>query len=334
MGISAEQERAFEIREISKRKERYLATNTVERYAWDRGYRRKIELIRTALTQHGIKGYVLDVGASTAGESEVLFHLGFKMVATDINQVALKFSKDRAWRFRKEEMPYYAVDAHSLPFASSTFDAVVAYATLHHMENIDAALGELYRVLRPGGVLFTYEPYAYNPYRRLSEVRDYFKGTIEKSFSMRGLVTLLEEAGFRVSRAEKIVLPPSDWKKRQHSRARAALKDLYFNVSRVLPWLFGNLVAVAQKPGEITGELNDDLEHRLVCPVTGSELRREHDAYVAESGSKRVRYPMHHGIPVLIKQDAEQEQRSAGKAEQSRSETTAVRKRLGSDSTA
>ena len=81
-------------------------------------------------------------------------------------------------------MDYFAIDAHKMPFKNETFDKVIAYEMLHHMEKIDVALKEMFKVLKNGGYFFTVEPYAYNPYRRISEVRDYFRGTIEKSFSI------------------------------------------------------------------------------------------------------------------------------------------------------
>lgn len=42
-------------------------------------------------------------------------------------------------------------DAEQLPFADCTFDRVSSNGVLHHTPNIDAALKEIRRVLRPGG---------------------------------------------------------------------------------------------------------------------------------------------------------------------------------------
>lgn len=47
-------------------------------------------------------------------------------------------------------------DARALPFSSKSFDIVLSNSTLDHMETVDdigTALGEIHRVLRPGGRL-------------------------------------------------------------------------------------------------------------------------------------------------------------------------------------
>ncbi len=60
-------------------------------------------------------------------------------------------------------------DAEALPLASSRFDAVFGFGFLHHVPDWRAALGEVARVLKPGGVYFLeeYYPAAYqNPLTR------------------------------------------------------------------------------------------------------------------------------------------------------------------------
>ena len=48
--------------------------------------------------------------------------------------------------------PHYARSgAAALPFARASFDAVVACLVFEHIESVDAAIGEVARVLRPGG---------------------------------------------------------------------------------------------------------------------------------------------------------------------------------------
>ena len=53
-------------------------------------------------------------------------------------------------------------DAQSLPFADSSFDAVVSCETIEHLPRVQAALNEMYRVTRPGGRLFLTTPNYFN----------------------------------------------------------------------------------------------------------------------------------------------------------------------------
>lgn len=48
-------------------------------------------------------------------------------------------------------------DATSLPFDDAAFDSVVSCLMLHHIIDVDGALGEVARVLRPGGHFVGYD---------------------------------------------------------------------------------------------------------------------------------------------------------------------------------
>jgi len=64
-------------------------------------------------------------------------------------------------------------DAETIPYGDGTFDLVVGHAVLHHIPDVERALREVLRVLRPGGrFVFAGEPTRYGDVvaRRLSQL--------------------------------------------------------------------------------------------------------------------------------------------------------------------
>jgi ubiquinone/menaquinone biosynthesis C-methylase UbiE len=55
---------------------------------------------------------------------------------------------------------FQMMNAEMMEFADNEFDTVCMAHSIHHLENIDKVLGELYRVLRPGGQLILQESFS------------------------------------------------------------------------------------------------------------------------------------------------------------------------------
>jgi ubiquinone/menaquinone biosynthesis C-methylase UbiE/uncharacterized protein YbaR (Trm112 family) len=310
--VSAFGEREFQNKNIFRQRERYLATDVLQKISVDNGYAEKVNQVEQALAH--TSGLVLDIGANTCGESEYLTTRGHSIIATDINEVALGLSKERCAKFGRTAPRYIACDGHRLPFQSESVQFAIFNESLHHMEDARKVLKEVHRVLSPGGKVFMYEPYAYNPYRRLSEVRDRFLGTIEKSFGEGQLKKLLSEAGMTTVSIRRHTCPPSKWKSDVMGNIHRSLKHIYFWASRVLPSVFGNLVAVAEKPGQPAGPSHPathassvSFESILRCPVTGGRLAKlDNDiGYLSLDPAFRGLYRVYQGIPVLIREEAQ-----------------------------
>lgn len=91
---------------------------------------------------------VLDVGAGTGRIAVQLSKLGAAVTALDISEEMLKV-------LAKKDTHILTVlhDAEDLPFDKDTFDSVVANFLVVHLKNPERFLDEVYRVLKPGGLL-------------------------------------------------------------------------------------------------------------------------------------------------------------------------------------
>ncbi len=88
---------------------------------------------------------ILDVGSGTGAVMAELAPLG-PVYGVDFSSLALEFSRERGL------MGLVHGDAQALPFASGSFDVVVSLDTIEHLPDDRAAVAEIFRVLRPGGV--------------------------------------------------------------------------------------------------------------------------------------------------------------------------------------
>jgi ubiquinone/menaquinone biosynthesis C-methylase UbiE len=90
---------------------------------------------------------VLEVGGGEGELAErLLRELGAEVVGIDQ-------SKAMVAEQRAKGIDARVGDVQSLPFADGEFDVAVAAWMLYHVPDLDLGLGELARVLRPGGVL-------------------------------------------------------------------------------------------------------------------------------------------------------------------------------------
>ncbi len=81
-------------------------------------------------------------------------------VATDLDGGQLRRAEkevDRRWVATPTDIALAQADAHRLPFREGTFDVVILFAVLHHVEDWRRVLDECFRVLAPGGRIIVEE---------------------------------------------------------------------------------------------------------------------------------------------------------------------------------
>src|SRR5439155_4692846 len=98
----------------------------------------------------GSKGRLLEVGCGIGVDSIQLAKCGFDVTAVDLTESALQVAKEFAAR-RDVNINFQLGNAEGLDFPDARFDVVYSFGVLHHTPDIEKAVAEVRRVLRPGG---------------------------------------------------------------------------------------------------------------------------------------------------------------------------------------
>ena len=100
-------------------------------------------------------GKVLEIGTGTGFFIVNLWQAGLirQAFATDISSGMIEVCTRNARNVGLKNLEGRAADAEALPYKANSFDLVVGHAVLHHLPDVQAALAECYRVLKPGGRL-------------------------------------------------------------------------------------------------------------------------------------------------------------------------------------
>lgn len=104
--------------------------------------------------------HALDLGCGAGAQSLYLRQAGFEVRAIDGSPAAIAKTKAMIEQYGFDDYRFGAQigDFGSLPWIAPCFDLVVDVASLQCLDHTDAvkALAEVYRVLKPGGRLFSY----------------------------------------------------------------------------------------------------------------------------------------------------------------------------------
>lgn len=113
------------------------------------GKRRTNQLVVDQLRKAGLEsGRILDVGSGPGYLIRALKEAGYEAAGLDHSQEALRIGAEHV----KAEMQLGDV-CERIPWDDGSFDGVVLHDVIEHLTEEDAALAEIRRVLRPGGLL-------------------------------------------------------------------------------------------------------------------------------------------------------------------------------------
>ncbi|MDA8083717.1 MAG: class I SAM-dependent methyltransferase [Nitrospiraceae bacterium] len=107
------------------------------------------------------KGLVLDIGMGDCGcMSFFLAKKGFDVIGIDRSPKAVHDSRKNAEKQQfKGTFKAKLANAEGLPFKDSEFDAIVAYDSIHHMDDVEKVIDEMFRVCKKGGIVLISDPH-------------------------------------------------------------------------------------------------------------------------------------------------------------------------------
>jgi len=154
---------------------------------WFRGRRRLLtELVNRHVAGGRSRGRLLDFGCGTGGNVTALAELG-DVVGLEPDPEAIRLAHARGGAV------YCRASGTALPFAAESFDGVIASDVLEHIGDDISAVGEIRRVLRPGGrLVFTVPAHPWLYARHDAALMHH------RRYTRRTLRAVLERGGLRI----------------------------------------------------------------------------------------------------------------------------------------
>jgi ubiquinone/menaquinone biosynthesis C-methylase UbiE len=119
-------------------------------------WKRRVEMLCGSI-QEGWS--VLELGCGTGYFTKELAGTNAQITAIDISPALIK---EAEMAVHGPNVKFVIENAYQMTFSDKTFDAVVGSSVLHHLD-IVKAISEIFRVLKPGGIIAFTEPNMMNP---------------------------------------------------------------------------------------------------------------------------------------------------------------------------
>ncbi len=123
--------------------------------------RQRLARLREAVGRGPLGGRVLNVGCGTGGFNVVALGEGARVIGVDADPEAMAICALKRQRSGGE---YVRAAAERLPFRDGVFDLVYCFSAIEHVASVEASVGEMVRVARPGGAIYLHTPNAWSWY--------------------------------------------------------------------------------------------------------------------------------------------------------------------------
>jgi ubiquinone/menaquinone biosynthesis C-methylase UbiE len=214
----------------------------------------------------------LDVGCGEGYYTIPLAREAGETVGIDLSSSVLKVFRSLR-DFPEEKVRLVNSDVERLPFGDDSFDKALCSHVLEHVLDDHAVVGEIWRVLRPGGLAVLAVPLKYTPQHRaiwgaIGVARRVLKpgkkgtpmpapGTLNialvgkqahiRHHSLASFLELVRSEGFKVEKVTGVWFhDPRNWLVR-HTQRRKLTYALGTRISKIWPGMGAGLVVLARK---------------------------------------------------------------------------------------
>jgi ubiquinone/menaquinone biosynthesis C-methylase UbiE len=163
-----------------------------------------LKLKRSLEDLEEVKGKVLDVGCGAGGISRAIksYRPDLEVYGVDVSREAISEAQKNAGG-----VSFLQGDINKLPFGKGSFDAVVIFDVLEHLDKPSVALDEVRKVLKKGGMFSLYTPIEGNILSIHGLAKALFGfiplktyGGHVQQFTFSQVKTLLERSSFKIVR--------------------------------------------------------------------------------------------------------------------------------------
>lgn len=146
---------------------------------------------------------ILDIGCGNARDILHILKKGAQVVGVDISEGMVFEAQQELAKQGFGEVLLKVGDATRLDFSDGEFDKVLCSEVIEHIPAADKALSEMWRVLKPGGLLVLSTPnpkswYGFERYIVWERIlRKKWNHPFDQWRSMRDLTAMIEHAGFK-----------------------------------------------------------------------------------------------------------------------------------------
>lgn len=183
-------------------RDRYSALERGEAAAEEPTLAKRVGLALRALGSPGKR--ILDFGCGAGAAAKRVRDGGHEVSGVDVSESAIRVATTRVEGIKFK----FIQDDGSLPFPAQSFDFCFCSEVLEHLLDVNRALRETHRVLRPEGHLLITVPY-HGWFKNLVIATFYFERHFAPNshirfFTIRSLRASLGEAGYRVVRVRGV----------------------------------------------------------------------------------------------------------------------------------